>query len=238
MHRSNYEAGFATLVEEREDGKPYGAFRSGFEVHSPAKVGLYSKVNEGEEYGISVYEGSLAMIKEISLTEAPDRQHMERGPDQRQLGLALGHVNIQGEDRMDTVTCSATLEPRGGAISNLRNRASGLPSGAGRNAAPMMRHVGSAQQLLGLPSIFGHQGKTKPIADSRAGSDVHAILFPPLPWSSIRRSSPSIHLVVTDALNDSLAVEDGLKERGGHDSSSTGAYGLPGGYVAHNIQPG
>ncbi|KAH6873971.1 hypothetical protein BKA70DRAFT_1481910 [Coprinopsis sp. MPI-PUGE-AT-0042] len=63
MPGSNFEAGVATLPEEREGGKPYGTFRTGFEDYSPAKGGLHPNLSKGEEHdgnSESVYKDTLA----------------------------------------------------------------------------------------------------------------------------------------------------------------------------------
>ncbi|KAH6888239.1 hypothetical protein BKA70DRAFT_67464 [Coprinopsis sp. MPI-PUGE-AT-0042] len=69
MPGSNFEAGVATLPEEREGGKPYGTFRTGFEDYSPAKGGLHPKLSKGEGHdGNSVYKDTLAdhhLVREL-----------------------------------------------------------------------------------------------------------------------------------------------------------------------------
>lgn len=97
MPGSNYEAGVATLPEEREGGKPFGTFRTGFEGmcfssdnppwpdivpdYSPAKGGLHPKVNEGEKYGNDIYKDSLndhQLIRDLGHDRKPptvDFQH-------------------------------------------------------------------------------------------------------------------------------------------------------------------
>ncbi|KAH6888265.1 hypothetical protein BKA70DRAFT_1443279 [Coprinopsis sp. MPI-PUGE-AT-0042] len=116
-----------------------------------------------------------------------------------------------------------------GVISNLSGRASGLPSGAAYKVTDMMQpqgHVGSAQQRLGLPSISGHQGETKPISSHTPSTTFTTSLS----TVSMERGRadlpsqdhvPSIYLVATNASDDSLVDGDGRKERGGYDSGST-----------------